>query len=267
MSTISELSELVAGLRTLLTTERDAYGLAHDLGHALPSLDDASLRELRNELVQVAPEDPVVKAVAATLVELVDGYRLGRSQTVTLSLREGINRAVLSALEQRASTTSELAKLLSRDEPQISRAIARLRELDLIDPPRRDPADRRRIEHRLSLAAKQALGRLDQGARAAPIWPLSASESLEERTIRVDEDPPAVRGPAKLTWAPENNFGPPVAPPSSAEVKPNGTPRPSRSPRYIPINELRKHTGPNPTLRAASRAASLNALVKKTSIG
>lgn len=184
---MSNISELLASLGAALTTVPDGYGLAHTVGHALPSLDDASLRELRNQLVQVEPEDPQVNAIAAALIEIVDGYRLGRQQTVTLSLREGINRAVLCALEQRAATTGELAKQLAREESQISRAIARLRKLDLIDPPLRDPADRRRIEHRLSLSAKHALGRLDQRARKAEVWQLSTFESLEARTIPVDE--------------------------------------------------------------------------------
>jgi DNA-binding MarR family transcriptional regulator len=185
---MSTISDLLSGLNTLLATERDAYGLAHDVAHALPSLDDGTLRELRNRLAQTEPDDPLVNAVATTLVEIVDGYRLGRQHTVTLSLRAGINRDVLCALEQGVATTSELAETLSRDESQISRSITRLRELDLIDPPQRDAAVRRRIEHRLSLAAKRALGRLDRRARKAAVWQLSPSGSLEERNVSVDEE-------------------------------------------------------------------------------
>jgi hypothetical protein len=280
MSTMSTISDLLAALGPQLATERDAYGIAHDLGHALPSLDDAALRELRNALVQAEPADPRVGVVVATLVEIVDGYRLGRRQTITIALPDGVNREVLCALERRASTTSELAQALSRDESQISRALARLRELDLLDPPQREAVDRRRIEHRLSLSAKQALGHLDQRARKAPVWQLSAFEPLEERSVLGDElpvtddltlrdpagaviataPPPAARAAASRAKAlgvmpPRTKApGPMPAPARAAGLMPSYAKTPGLTPTrakappsYVPASQRRERTAPGAT--------------------
>lgn len=182
MSTISDL------LSALRTSPADT---AHDLGYALPGLDDGSLRELRNELATLDTDDPLLGAAAAVLVDVVDGFRAARRERVTFALPDGINRAVLCQLENGPATTSELARTLHRAESQVSRAISRLRQLDLIDPPHRSAVDGRVVEHRLSITAKQALARIDAVARRQPVWMLSAFDAANDHPMPVEDEPSA----------------------------------------------------------------------------
>lgn len=173
---MSKVAEIIAAIPALLGDTAAAAGLAHDIGNALGSeVDDDDLRELRNALAMARPADPTVDAAVTVMAEVIDGLRSARRapRNAEVILRDGLHRRILVALEHGPSTTGELAEKLDQGETVVSRALERLRELDLVEPPRREQVDRRRVQHHLTLFSRHALARLDAGARREPIWRLS----------------------------------------------------------------------------------------------
>jgi DNA-binding MarR family transcriptional regulator len=185
---MSNIKHLLAAVDAQLANPTAVIEMGHDIGHALPALDDAELTALGNHLVQIEAPEPQAEAALSMLVGVIDGYRIGRQRTVTLSLREGVVRDVLCELEKRSMSTSDLAHELDVAEPQVSRAIAKLEELDLLDPPQRDAVDQRRWTHHLSLTAKQSLGQLGRSARKDKVWFVSTVKPQERRIVSVDDE-------------------------------------------------------------------------------
>jgi len=166
------ISSFLTALRSQLASLETIQQAAHDLGAALHAFDDASLRELRNELVARDPDNASLHAAISVLVEVIDGYRAELERVRATTVRD-TQRDVLDLLAERPHNTSELADKLRLDDATISRTLTRLRTLALVDPPLREASDRRRAEQRLSLRAEQAIGRLDRAERAASSWHLS----------------------------------------------------------------------------------------------
>ncbi len=229
-------SHLIAAFSSQMATVDAAVAIAHDIAVALPTVTDEVLRELRNELVRLKPEDAGVCIVIATVVEVIDGYRVGRERTTTLVLRD-LNRSLVRELEKQSSTTTELAATLSCDEPRVSRALARLRELDLIDPPVRDPIDRRRIEHHLSPLARQALAALDAKARREPVWRLSMLASMEGHVHEIESE-----ASSKIAAGTPHSFAVPSTPARTSQLPTAERPR-ERKPSSPPDALIITHHG------------------------
>ena len=185
---MNEIAEIIGVIRDELRDPSTALELAHDLGHALPEMDDEGLLAIRNALANLSPNSDVARASAAILVEVVDGFRLGRKRHDSIVIRKGLSRDVLECIERGCSTTSEIAKHLGCDDSQVSRVLDRLRAVDLVEPPQREPIDRRRATHQLTLRAKTMLRRLDRAERNSDVWRLSIAAPARVEVV-VDEHP------------------------------------------------------------------------------
>ena len=155
---MTSLQNLVEALPQILVDDERLASFAHDLGHSLRTVDDEVLRELRNLLAAATVEDDHRSGIVSGVLELIDGYRssvaTARGEAEALAeLRQGLSRDVVAELAQRSATTSELARALGKSDPEISRALGRLRKLDLVDSTR-DLLNRRVRPHRLSLQGR-----------------------------------------------------------------------------------------------------------------
>jgi DNA-binding MarR family transcriptional regulator len=188
---MAKVAEIIAVLPHELMDATTAREFAHDLGHSLAEIDDEGLLAVRNALVNVYAGTETTKETVAILVEIVDGFRLGRKRHDVIVVRKGLSRDVLACLERGVSTTGELAAYLECDDSQVSRVLDRLRAVDLVEPPQREPIDRRRATHQLTLRAKEMLRRLDRAERTSDVWRLSAAPARVE--LVVDENPTGKR--------------------------------------------------------------------------
>jgi DNA-binding MarR family transcriptional regulator len=151
------VQNIAEALPEIIGSDERLASFAHDLGHALRTVDDEALRQVRNLLASVTVEDRHRSGMVSGVLEMIDGYRAAaaahREEEAVAELCEGVSRDVLAELARRALTTSELAEALKISKSAISRALHRLRELDLVDA-RRDPLNGRVRPHRLSLQGR-----------------------------------------------------------------------------------------------------------------
>jgi DNA-binding transcriptional ArsR family regulator len=158
--------------------------VVRDVGRALASLDDDHLAEVRDFLATAPVDHPFRQGMVAGLVETIDGHRAARRKhdaaaTAAAQLDGGVRGQLLVALAAAGrATPSALSERLGKGRPDVSRALAKLGELGLVEAPQRGVLDGREAWYRLSLAG-EAVVEAHQARAAAAAAVDAAHESPE----------------------------------------------------------------------------------------
>lgn len=168
------VAPILDAVAALSGTRESATVLAHDIGYTLPTASDGALGDLRNALIETGVKDDVVSAMLIIMAEMVDGFRTAMARVnderkARQVLGEGIHRDIAERLARAPQSTSQLARELRKSNSEISRALKRMREFDIVDPASREGLDQRRAVHRLSLRGQ----RLAEASRDRPRKPQS----------------------------------------------------------------------------------------------
>lgn len=202
------VQNIADALPEILGSDERLASFAHDIGHALRAIDDEVLRQVRNLLASVTVEDPHRSGLVSGVLEMIDGYRAAtaaarREEETVAELRDGASRDVLAELARRSLTTSELAEALELGKSAISRALHRLRELDLVDSTR-DPLNGRVRPHRLSLQGRMLAVRTGLIPQVVDEIDMERERYREEREFeeRTDISPAVLGGDCGWTETP-----------------------------------------------------------------
>ena len=157
---MARVAPILDAVAALSGTRESATALAHDIGYLLPTASDGALGELRNALIENGVKDDAVSAMLVIMAEMIDGFRTAMARVndekqARQVLGEGIHRDIAEQLLRAPQSTSELARELRKNNSEISRALKRMREFDIVDPASREVLDQRRAVHRLSLRGQR----------------------------------------------------------------------------------------------------------------
>lgn len=249
------VAPILDAVAALSGTRESATALAHDIGYLLPTASDDTLGDLRNALLETGVQDDAVSAMLIIMAEMVDGFRTAMARAndekkARQVLGEGIHRDIAEQLLRAPQSTSQLARKLRKDSSEISRALKRMREFDIVDPPSREVLDQRRAVHRLSLRGqrlaetsrdrprKPQTTRFTEGTKDLDPHFAEGTETVQlaegtqpmRRTDRRERHPPSAEG-IEIGQFPEGALDPPNADDPSNEPWPVEDMAPRAPPR------------------------------------
>ncbi len=201
------VEQVQAGWQRISGDDELLASFARDLGFALRDLDDDALLELRNLLALSPPDVASRRGLMQGLIEMIDGCRdalaaqaaTGRAET---AVREAVAHQIIMLLAPAERTTTELARLLRKEDEEISRALGKLREVALIESAR-DLTDGRRRWHRLSLRGKALHEQWLSAARQRATPPATSAAAA-----RIAAVPPQPMAAFRRTAAPAPSAAP-----------------------------------------------------------